>query len=293
VKTVRKAVDDSQFVTHSYVWGTRRLLMSALKLNENGDYGFQLESLNGFIHTRGDYHGLILLANGAPITRSGMYAINLERYLSHGNRYGHLVPGDELHYEIDRDSLSINFEERDPWKVHTTLTYCFQADDCIDVILNFIFSRHYQGFEAFVSSYFDERHLPFLNIGQEWIQPHFQPKEQLFFTRDDEASVLMVDGRWDWLQDHGHFVNDDGRKYTLPVIVTWNEKTKFALIQMIELTRCAAISINTIAHGQAFSLIGEDVRAGERITARARLLYREVTNLDVVTEWYEAWDTER
>ncbi len=77
------------------------------------------------------------------------------------------------------------------------------------------------------------------------------------------------------------------------MIVTWNEETNFALIQMIELTRCPTISINTIAHGQAFSLIGEDVRAGERITARARLLYREVTNFDVVTEWYEAWDTER
>ena len=266
--------------------------MPGLKLNENGDYGFQLESLSGFIHPRGDYHGLILQVNGAPITRPGMCAINLELYLSHDNRSGHFVPSDESHCEVDGDFLSIDFEETDSWKVHTVLTYYLQADDCIDVTFDFKFSRNYGGFEAFVTSYFDEQHLPFLNIGQEWIQPHIQPKEQLFFTRDDEASVLMLDGRWDWLQDHGHCANDDGRKYTLPVIVTWNERTNFALIQMIELIRCPAVSVNTIAQGQAFSLIGENVRAGERITARARLLCREVTNLDIVTEWYEAWDTE-
>ncbi len=267
--------------------------MPALKLTENGDYGFHLESLSGLIHPHSHHHGLILRANGTPITRPGMRAINLEHYLSHDNRSGHFVQGDESHHKVDRDSLSIDFEERDPWKVHTTLTYYFQADDCIDVTFDFTFSCNYEGFEAFISSYFNERHLSFMKVGQEWIQPHIQPKEQLLFTRDDGASVQMLDGRWDWLQGHGHFANDDGRKYTLPVIVTWNEETNFALIQMIELTRCPTISINTIAHGQAFSLIGEDVRAGERITARARLLYREVTNFDVVTEWYEAWDTER
>lgn len=267
--------------------------MPVLKLNENGDYGFQLELLSGCIHPRGNDHGLLLLANGAPITRPGMYAINLEHYLSHGDKSGHLVPSDESHYEVDRDCLSMDFEEREPWSVHTTLTYYLQAEDCIDMTFDFSFSRNYEGFEAFVTSYFDEQHLPFLNVGQEWIQPHIQPKEQLFFTRDDEASVHMLDGRWDWLQGHGHTADDDGRKYTLPVIVTWNEETEFALIQMIELTRCPAISINTIAHGQAFSLIGENVSAGERITARARLLYREVADFDIVTEWYEAWDTAR
>ena len=267
--------------------------MPDLKLNEGGDYEFQLESLSGFIRPHGGCHGLFLFANGAPITRPGMCAINLEHYLSHDNRSAHFVSGNESRCEVDGDCVSINFNETDSWRVHTALAYYLQADDCIDVAFNFKFSRNYGGFEAFAASYVDEQHAPFLNIGQEWIQPHIQPKEQLFFTRDDEASVHMLDGRWDWLHDRGHCANDDGRKYTLPVIVNWNDRTKFALIQMIEMTRCPAISVNTIAHGQAFSLIGEDVNAGERITARARLLFREVTNLDVVTEWYEAWDIER
>ena len=267
--------------------------MPDLKLNQNGDYEFQLDSLSGFIRPQACCHGLFLMENGAPITRPGMCAINLEHYLSHDNRSAHFVSGDDSRFEVDGDCVSMNFEESDSWKVHTALTYYLQADDCIDVTFDFEFSRNYGGFEAFVSSCFDERYDPFLNIGQEWIQPHIQPKELLFFTRDDEASVHMLDGRWDWLQEHGRCANDDGRKYTLPVIAARNESTNFALIQMIELTRCPAISVNTIAHGQAFSLIGEDVNAGERISARAQLLYREVTNLDVVTEWYEAWDTER
>ena len=267
--------------------------MPDLKLNEDGDYEFQMESLSGFIRPHGGCHGLFLLANGASLTRPGMCAINLEHYLSHGNRSAHFHSNDESHCEVDGDCVSMNFEETDSWRVHTVLTYYLKADDCIDMTFDFKFSRNYGGFEAFVASYVNEQHVPFLNIGQEWIQPHVQPKEQLFFTRDDEASVHMLDGRWDWLQEHGRCANDDGRKYTLPVIVTRNESTNFALIQMIELMRCPAISVNTIARGHAFSLIGEDVRAGERTTARARLFYREVTNLDAVTEWYEAWDTER
>ena len=267
--------------------------MPNLELNQNGDYEFQLDSLSGFIRPHGGCHGLFLLANGAPLTRSGMCAFNLEHYLSHDNRSAHFLSSDESHCEVDGDCVSMNFEASDSWKVHTALNYYLKADDRIDVTFDFKIYRSYEGFEAFVASCFDEQYLPFLNIGQEWIQPHIQPKEQLFFTRDDEASVHMLDGRWDWLQEHGRCANDDGRKYTLPVIVTRNERTNFALIQMIELTRCPAISVNTIARGQAFSLIGEDVRAGEQITARARLLYREVTNLDVVTAWYEAWDTER
>ena len=267
--------------------------MPVLKLNENGDYAFQLESLSGYIRPRSGCNGLILEESGAPITRPGMCAINLERYLSGDNSDSDFTPCVETNYEVDQDSLSVDFEETDSWNVHTVLTYNFQADDCIDVTFDFKLSRGYGGFEAFVSSYFDAQYLPFLNVGQEWIQPHIRPNEQLFFTRDDEASVFMLDGRWDWLRDHGRCANDDGRKYTLPVIVNRSERTHFALIQMIELMRCPAISVNMFPNGQAFSLIGENVSAGEQISVRSRLLYREAANLDAVTEWYEAWDTAR
>ena len=267
--------------------------MPVLKLNENGGYGFQLRTLNGIIHPHSGCNGLILEENGTPITRPGMCAINLGLYLSSSGRLRHFIPSVESYYEVDEGALSVDFDEMDAWNIHTVLTYDFQADDCIDVTFDFKFSRGCGGFEAVVSSYFDEQCAPLLNVGQEWIRPHFQPNEQLFFTRDDEASVLMQDGRWDWLQDYGRCANDDGRKYTLPVIVNRSERTKFALIQMIELMRCPAISVNMFPNGQAFSLIGENVSSGEQISVRSRLLYRDAANLDAVTEWYDAWDTAR
>ncbi len=267
--------------------------MSVLKLNENGGYGFQLKRLNGVIHPRGTGNGLFLEVNGTPITRFGMCAINLELYLSSSDRLRFFIPIVESYYEVDEGVLSVDFDDMDAWNIHTVLTYDFQPDDCIDVTFDFKFSRGYGGFEAIVSSYFDEQYAPLLNVGQEWIRPHFQPNEQLFFTRDDEASVLMLDGRWDWLQNYGRCANDDGRKYSLPVIVYRSESTKFVLIQMIELMRCPAISVNMFPIGQAFSLIGENVSSGEQISVRSRLLYREAADLDAVTEWYEAWDTAR
>lgn len=268
--------------------------MPDLNRNQNGDYEFQLKELTGFIRPHGHYHGLVLFANGEPITRPGTCTVNLEHYCARGDGSGRFVPRDECqtHYEVDSDRLSIHFEETDRWKVQTTLTYRLQADDCIDVTFDFTFSQNYGGFEAFVASYFHAQRIPFLQIGEEWIQPHIQPEEQLFFTRDDDGSEFIVDGRWEWLQSRNLFANDDGRKYRIPVIVAWNQETDRALIQMVELTKCPSISVNTFAYAQDFSLIGEDVSAGEEISARARLLYREVTDPDTVARWYEAWDTE-
>ncbi len=266
-----------------------------MNLDQNTVYEFQLKTLSGFIRPRGHYHGLVLFAKGQPITRPGACTLNLEHYCARGDGSGRFVPRDkcQTHYEVNSDRLSIHFEETEEWKVKSVVTYQLHADDCIDVTFDFTFSQPYEGFEAFIASYFYERRIPFLRIGEEWLQPHIEPGQQLFFTRDDDGAGLVVDGRWEWLRNNNLFANDDGRKYTLPVIVAWNQETHRALIQMIELTKCPSISVNTFAYAQDFSLIGEDVSVGEQISARARLLYREVTDLEAVAEWYAAWDIER
>ena len=268
-------------------------MRNQINLKQNSVYEFQLKELSGFIRPRGHYHGLTLFAKRQPITRPGACTLNLEHYCARGDGSGRFVPRDkcQTHYEIGKDSLSIHFEETDQWKVKSTLTYQLHPDDCIDVTFDFAFSQSYERFEAFIASYFYERQIPFLHIGEEWLQPHIEQGEQLFFTRDDSGSELVADGRWEWLRNNNLFANDDGRKYSLPVIVALNQETQHALIQMIEFSKCPAISVNTFAYAQDFSLIGEDVSAGERISARVRILYREVTDLDAVIQWYEEWDT--
>ncbi len=265
-----------------------------INLSHNSVYEFQLKELSGFIRPRGHYHGLTLFANGHPITRPGTCTINLEHYCARGDGSGCFVPRNQCQttYNVDSDRLSISFEETETWKVKSMMTFQLQDDDCIDVSFDFAFSQSYARFEAFIASYFYEQRIPFLRVGEEWIQPHIEPKQQLFFTRDDDGSELVVDGRWDWLKERGLCAENDGRKYSLPIIVAWNQENHRALIQMVEFTKCSAVSVNTFAYAQDLSLIGEDVYAGQQVSAKVRLLYREVRDLEAVVEWYEAWDTD-
>ena len=267
---------------------------SLINLNENPVYEFRICELSGFIRPRGHYHGLMLFARGRPITRPGACTLNLEHYCARGDGSGRFVPRNECRtqYTVGKDRLSIQFQETAQWKVRSELTYQFRADDCIDITFDFAFSRSYERFEAFIASYFYERRIPFLHIGETWVRPQSEPGAQLFFARDDNASTDVVDGRWDWLRDNKLFAADDGRKYTSPLAVAWNPDTHWALIQMIESAKCPSISVNTFAYAQDFSLIGADVHAGRRISARARILYRKVENLDAVVEWYKDWNTE-
>ena len=58
----------------------------------------------------------------------------------------------------------------------------------------------------------------------------------------------------------------------------------------VELAKCPAISVNTFAYAQDFSLIGEDVKSGGQVSAKVRVLYQEITELDAVFELYQAWN---
>jgi len=267
----------------------RRVPGAAVDLPASQVYEFTSGKLIGFIRPKGHYHGLILNGDGgAPITRPGTCTINLEHYLSKG-KPGAFVPRNvcTTHWEVYSGSLTIHFHRTADWALETSLRYDIKDDGIIDVTFDFEFLESYAGFEAFIASYFYGRRIPLIYADGEWLRPDIKDGEHLFFARDDAAASQIGDGRWEWLRRGNLFATIDPRRYSCPVIVSWDEATKWAFIQMVEKDMCPALSVNTFAYAQDLSLVGRDVNAGEKIQVRARAIYRQIDSPQDALRFYE------
>lgn len=246
----------------------------------------------GVIRPLGHHHGLMLFSRrGVPITSPGLCTMNLEHYCETG-RCGPFTPRNEAQqsYQVGDDWLTIQFQPTEQWKVRSLLTYQVRDAGVIDVTFSFDFLADHRRFEAFIASYFYGRRLPFLHAGGRWLRPVIKPNEQLFFARDDAIAPIVTDGRWQWLFDRKMLATLDERRYDLPLTVHLDDRTGWAFVQMVSEAVCPAVSVNTFAYAQDFSIGGRDVATGEQASVRARLLYRQISDLDDVVEDYRRFE---
>jgi hypothetical protein len=263
------------------------LNLKALALHElrSGD-------LWGAIRPLGHYHGLILFGRGgAPITYPGRCTMNLEHYCETG-RCGIFTPRDDVSqsYKVGDDWLTIQFAPTEDWKVKSLLTYQVRDAGVIDITFSFDFLADYPMFEAFIASYFHGALLPFVHAGGRWVRPVIEPREQLFFARDDAVAPIVNDGRWHWLTERGSRPALDERRYDLPLTVHFDDRTGWAFVQMVEEAMCPAVSVNTFAYAQDFSIVGQDVITGKPARVRARVIYHQVADLDDLIEDYRRFE---
>jgi hypothetical protein len=171
------------------------------------------------------------------------------------------------------------------------------AADTVDVSWRFEFNADYLGFEAFIASYMPVGTVPpLIRSGGRWGRPHVNsvPKEQLFVARDEEAKRLPDDGRWRELFERGFAYAVDKGAYDIPVMVTTFGEGLIdpVVIQMVNRRECPALSPNVFAPAHDFSLVGRDVRRGQEVSARARIVYRPIADLADVQALYEQFEDE-
>ena len=249
----------------------------------------------GAVRPLGHHHGLILFGHGgAPVTYPGRCTMNLEHYCETG-RCGIFTPRDDVQqsYKVGDDWLTVEFKPAEDWKVRSLLSYQVRDEGTIDVSLTFDFLADYPSFEAFIASYFHGRRLPFVHAGGRWLRPVIKDGEQLFFARDDDAAAMVTDGRWQWLGERGTlFATLDERRCDLPLTVHLDDASGWALVQMVTEAMCPAVSVNTFAYAQDFSIVGQNVTMGQEVRVKARLLYRRISELDDLLEDYRRFEEE-
>jgi hypothetical protein len=261
--------------------------------------GFQVSTgaLNGFIGPLGHMHGLILAGvDSTPITQPFMATMNLEHYCerARGSRF---VPRNEVAqaYEVDGDSVTVHFARHPDWAVTSAVRYTRRENGVFDVLFTFDFDEAYTRFEAFVASYFHGRVVPFVASDGKVFRPEIEPPVQLFFPRDEDAREQVSDGRWQFLDDfklRADTYDDDGKLYDAPITIHRPDDSDYAFVQMMDRRECSAVSVNTFAFAQDFSLMGRDVAAGERVAVRARVVYTELERPEDAVSLWKDWQAD-
>lgn len=233
----------------------------------------------------GDMHGLIIekLGDAESPVASGRAFLNLEHYLATG-RWAEYLPRQLDHsVTMNRRALTIHFPQPKAWPVRADLTYTFAHYPAIDARLDFTFSDRLEQFEVYFTSYFARQYERSIRVNGKWMRPEISDREQLLIPRDDQVAARYTDGRWDFLKGRTRLAD---YRFDLPVMVSRDDATGWTVVQMIEPGQCTHIAPNRFAVGHNFIIGGWDVKAGDKRSARIRLIAgKNLTDADVEKAW--------
>lgn len=251
-------------------------------------FDFSRPDMKGYIRATGHHHGLIITqgADGRPVTKDRMCTLNLEHYSETGRSAPFLPRNERLHtFEREGDRVTLIVSATDEWSIQSRVLYDLTHPDHITVTFSFEFQRDFSKFEAFVASYMADWTPPLIKCGGEWMRPFPEKRFQMFVPKDDEVAAWPPDGRWGWFPESLK-PKVSGLRYDIPVLVSRDDKSGWAMIQMVDPDGVRALSPNTFAPAHDLCLVGRDVRAGEKVSVPVRLLYRQVERMEQVEAWY-------
>ena len=219
----------------------------------------------------GDMHGLMIEKLGdtdSPVAK-GRAFLNLEHYLEKGRCAEYLPRKLDHTVTMNRRRLSIHFPQPKDWPVVAELTYTFDTPGAIDARLDFSFSGKLSQFEVYFTSYFAPQYERGIRVNDKWTRPKISSKEQVLIPRDDKIAGRYQDGRWDFLKGRTRLADE---RFDLPIMISRDDKTSWTIVQMIEPATCTHIAPNRFAVGHNFIIGGWDVDAGDKRSARIRLI---------------------
>ena len=261
---------------------------------EHPAYEFRVGEMSGYVRPIGHHHGLIIHGHqNKPVTKQTMCTMNLEHYVS-AEGHGQFVPRKvELQsYKVEGQTVTIDFAPTEEWKVRSSLQYDFTPVDFIDVTFTFRFDADYRSFEAFVASYMQSRVPPLVKTGGLWLRLQPERAWQMFLCKTREHAALVTDGRWGWFPPSLQSKVVDG-VYDLPILVTRDDDTGYALIQLADPRECMAVSPNTFAPAHDLSFMGHDVSAGDVVTVPVRIHYMKIDSMEPVEALYRQFCKDR
>lgn len=246
--------------------------------------------LTALLRPVGDMHGVVIEKMGdvaSPVAPNRAF-LNLEHYLEAG-RWAEYLPRRLDHsVTMDRRHLTIHFPQPPDWPVRSELTYTFAHYPAIDARLDFTFAGKLTGFEVYFTSYFAPQYERSIRVNGKWVRPEISKSEQLLIPRDDQVAARYGDGRWDFLKGRTRLAD---YRFDLPVMISRDDATGWTIVQMIEPDACTHIAPNRFAVGHNFIIGGWDVKAGDKRSARIRLVAgKGITEAEVEKAWQKFAD---
>jgi hypothetical protein len=237
----------------------------------------------------------------------GIGLLSYYRLLSAGERWGtDFRAWPKSAKRLDDGAVEVTWAAAEDHPVEMTATYHWAAPDALDLDTVIRPTRDLAGAEVFVSSYFnpDTRARVYVQPprhAEGKTAPHFLPFDAtpytvgtyLAFPRDLRAAEMLYDGRWERGQNPVQFsVN---RFFAAPLVIKHDTASGSTALLMARPEECFSIEgsydkdpPDGVAghHSIYFSLLGQNLKAGQSAKARMRLVIGRDLSEERVKELY-------
>jgi hypothetical protein len=274
----------------------------AFTSNDKGEYIFDTGVLRGKLRPDGKSLGLssvIHVPSGVRLN-GGFGIFSFYRIFTTNKRYGHAAwDWPSVSKLLPDGGVQIVWPAGKDHPFEITAVYHLTGETTVDLETTVKAQKNLRKFEVFLASYFHESFpTPYVYIGanpETKGKPGFLMAEKSFgdwqmFPRDKKVLEIIQDGRW---QKEPNPVNWTIMPYlAAPVCVRRNETAKLAAVLMAPRDDCFAISTPYKEEGHYsiyLSLFGRDVKAGETVKSRSRLVVATAISNQQILELYQKY----
>ena len=270
--------------------------------NDKGEYLFDTGVLRGKLRPDGKSLGLSSVMHvPSGIRLNGRYGIfSLYRIFTTNKRYGHAAwDWPSVSKLLPDGGVQIIWPEGKDHPFEITATYRLTEETTVDLETAVKAQKDLQQFEVFLASYFHKSFpAPYIYAKtnpRTKANPGFMLAEKSFgdwqmFPRDKKVLEIIRDGRW---EKEPNPVKWAIMPYlAAPVCVRRNEAANLAAVLMAPREDCFAISTPYRGEGHYslyLSLFGRDVKAGETIRSRCRLVVTKAISNQYLLELYQQY----
>ncbi len=270
--------------------------------NDVGTFDFDTGTLKGKVRQGGKSKGLSSMVHIPTGTRldASMGILSYYRIFTKDKRYGSGAWDWPSEAKLLPDgAIEVAWPKAADRPFEMTSVYRWNDSDTLDVETTVKASEDLSDFEVFLASYFDKA-FPSSSV---FVAPGSRtgPKPKLFparksygdwlmFVRDDKAASMIKDGRWKkepnpvkWTIMH---------KMQDRIAVRATGKGDLNAVIMAPCEDCYAISTPYEGEGHYstyLSLFGYDVKAGQTVKARSRLVITTETSQKDIVKLYEKY----
>jgi hypothetical protein len=274
----------------------------AFTSNDKGEYVFDTGVLRGKLRPDGKSLGLssvIHVPSGVRLN-GGFGIFSFYRIFTTNKRYGHAAwDWPSVSKLLPDGGVQIVWPEGKDHPFEITATYRLTDETTVDLETTVKAQKNLQQFEVFLASYFHESFpAPYVYADtnpQTKGKPGFLLAEKSFgdwqmFPREKKVLQIIRDGRW---QKEPNPVNWTIMPYlAAPVCVRRNETANLAAVLMAPRDDCFAIATPYKGEGHYsiyHSLFGRDLKAGETVRSRCRLVVAAAISNQQILELYKKY----
>lgn len=270
--------------------------------NDKGEYIFDTGVLRGKLRPDGKSLGLssvIHVPSGIRLN-GGFGIFSFYRIFTTNKRYGHAAwDWPSVSKLLPDGAVQIVWPEGKDHPFEITATYRLTDETTVDLETTVKAQKNLQQFEIFLASYFHESFpAPYVYVGANTEtkgKSGFLLAEKSFgdwqmFPRNKKVLQIIRDGRWEKEPNPVNWVIMPN--LAAPVCVRRNETANLAAVLMAPRDDCFAIATPYRGEGHYsfyFSLFGRDVKVGETVRARARLVVTTPISNQQVSELYQKY----